>query len=121
MKINENGNPVVKFGEEEITCDRIKVKKPNTEAASDRVQRLVRCVDVEKQFKADLADLLEKYSHGGNHAELSLDDQGTCWDSYEIIEVSIPAIYTEDGETVREYTEVTLGRSVTSEDLLPNV
>jgi len=62
------------------------------------------------RFRADLVHLLEEWN-----AELVAEDH---WQGYPEcgqdvrMTVTIPAIYTKDGETAREAVEVDLGRAV---------
>lgn len=64
---------------------------------------------VEQVFRVELQSLLDKYG-----AELEADDHWTgyaeCGRDVRMT-VTIPAIYNE-GETVREYTEIDLGQFV---------
>lgn len=70
--------------------------------------------EVEQAFRADLAALLAKYSNGRDRAEIEAEDHfsgyAECGEDVRIT-VSIPAIY-QDGEPVRPYTEIDLGRFI---------
>lgn len=70
---------------------------------------------VTQDFKADLLALLTKYG-----AELEAQDhyQGypECGEDVRMT-VTIPSIYTKDGETVREWTEIDLGRFISTATL----
>ena len=65
---------------------------------------------VEAEFLKDLNELLERYN-----AEMSADDHfsgyAECGEDIRIT-VDIPGIYNEDGNVVRETTEINLGKRV---------
>lgn len=69
--------------------------------------------EVEQAFRADLAALLAKYSNDNDRAEIESDDHfsgyAECGEDIRIT-VTIPSIHSKDGETVRPYTEIDLGR-----------
>ncbi len=63
--------------------------------------------DTEKAFRADLLALLAKYD-AGLTAQDHYQGYPECGKDIRMT-VTIPAIYDEDGETVRPWTEIDLG------------
>lgn len=69
---------------------------------------------VTQKFTEELKNLLKKYD-----ADLSADDhfQGYAECGQDIrMTVTVPSIYDEKGETVREWTEIDLGKYVDNKD-----
>lgn len=67
---------------------------------------------VTTEFKADLAELLRKYSRpipGDWDAEIILGQKSHSYYSEYWIEVCIPTLFDEAGNETREYTEINLG------------
>ena len=66
--------------------------------------------EVEARVRADLAAVLEKWN-----AELSAEDHypgyPECGEDVRMT-ISVPAVYGQDGETIRERVEIDLGRFV---------
>ena len=72
---------------------------------------------VKQEFMADLYSLVKKWD-----ATIEASDhyQGYPECGEDIyIEIDIPAIYTHEGETLREYTCINIGRYINKETLLP--
>lgn len=63
---------------------------------------------VAKEFLGKLRALLDEYSKPDFPATITMvnDHRG----EYDHIEITIPGIYTKNGDTVREYTEIDIGR-----------
>ena len=69
--------------------------------------------EVEIAFRTDLAALLAKYSNGADRAEIESEDHfsgyAECGEDIRIT-ASIPSVYDAEGNQIREYTEIDLGR-----------
>lgn len=67
---------------------------------------------VTAEFKADLAELLKKYSRDDWAAEICLNETSRSFYSTYNIEAYIPSLYDENGDCIREYTEINLGSNI---------
>lgn len=70
--------------------------------------------EVEAAFRRDLIELLAKYN-----AEIEAEDHypgySECGEDIRMT-VDIPAIYGKNGDTIREWTRIDIGRWLTFED-----
>ncbi len=76
---------------------------------------MITSAQVEAEFRADLNALLKKYSVDSYEADITIDNhfRGNAGCGEDIrAEVSIPSIYDETGNTVREWTTINLGQYV---------
>ena len=74
--------------------------------------------EVTQAFLIDLKALLQKYSNGVSSCEIEAEDHYSgypeCGEDVRMT-VTVPSIYTPEGETIREWTEIDLGRWFTHE------
>ncbi len=59
--------------------------------------------NIEIDFRKDLEALLKKYN-----AEIELDQRGSDYRHYEVMQVTMMQTYTDSGEQLTEYTEFDL-------------
>ena len=63
--------------------------------------------EIEAQFRAELHALLRKYD-----TEITLEDHGRDWQSYDHIEVYIPQTWDADGNVITEGVNIDFGRAI---------
>jgi hypothetical protein len=67
---------------------------------------------VTTEFTEELLALLKKYSRDDWAAEICLNETSRSFYPVYNIEAYIPSLYDENGECIREYTEIDLGTTI---------